>query len=501
MIDAEAMRGALVLLTSSPQAWLVIIPGMIIGLFFGAIPGLSISVAMAVFLPLTVYMDFLPALLFLTAIFTGGSFAGAIPSILVNIPGAPTAVATTFDGYPMCRKGQHSEALGIALASSTFGCLLGYLALLLVTRPLAEFVLRLGPTEMLLVALWGITLIAVLRERHYGRAMIAGLVGLLLGTVGMSARGDMRGTFDTFWLLDGLPLVPAILGLFAASELFNLVNTKFIVAGEADRKVRFAPILAGMGMAFRHPFIAIRGGLIGVGVGALPGVGSSVANLISYAETKRRAKDSESFGQGDPRGVVAAESANSSSEGGSLATLLALGIPGGGATAILAGALALHGVTGGPRFINDQMDTVYALILGNFAQALLLVPIGLGFVFLAAMIVSVQVSFLIPLVLAVCTAGAFALTGDLIGPMTLLGFGFLGWVLRRYDYPVAAIAVGLLLGGIADAELLRSYQIVGGDLGYLAGRPLTLLLGTMLVLSLAWPILRSAYARLRTRSG
>lgn len=490
MIDTSAFSAAVDLLGSSLQPWMFLVPGLLVGLFFGAVPGLSISVAMALFLPFTFYMDFLGALVFLTAIFTGGSFAGAIPAILINIPGAPTAVATTFDGYPMCRSGRHSEALGIALGASTLGTLVGYMVLLVLVEPLAYVVLRLGPTEMLLVAVWGLTLIAVLRGRHYLRGLIAGFGGLLLGTIGMSSRGDMRGTFDSFYLLDGIPVVPAILGLFAASELLALADKDYIVADATKRRVRLAPILQGLRASVAHPAILLRGSLIGVFVGALPGVGSSIANLISYAETKRRAPDGHLFGTGDPRGVIAAESANSSSEGGAMATLMALGIPGGGATAIMFSAFALHGITGGPRFINDQMHLVYAVVLANFVQALLLLVVGVGFIFLASAIVQVRIRLLIPTVLAVCTAGAYSLTGNMIGPVTLLAFGLLGIVLRRYDYPVAGVAVGLLLGSIADAELLRSYQIIGGDLSYLLTRPMTLGLGALIVVSLVWPMVK-----------
>jgi putative tricarboxylic transport membrane protein len=499
VLDYSALSAALALLGSDWQPWLVIFPGMLIGLFFGAIPGLSISIAMAVFLPFTIYMDFLSALMFLTAIFTGGGFAGAIPAILINIPGAPTAVATAFDGYPMCQKGQHSEALGLALASSTLGCLFGYLVLMFLVRPLAEVVLMLGPTEMFLVALWGVTLIAALRERHFGRAIIAGLFGMILGTVGISAAGDLRGTFGSYWLMEGIPVVPAILGLFAASELFNLVRADFIVQDEAARTVRLSRIMTGFRLALRYPLILLRGSSIAVVVGALPGVGASVANLISYSEAKRRADDPEAFGTGDPRGIVAAESANSASEAGALATLLALGLPGGGATAVMAGALALHGVTGGPRFINERMDVVYALIIGNFIQAILLIAMGFGFVFLAAFIVRVRVTYLIPMVLAVCTAGSFSLAGNMIGPLTLVSFGVLGWVLRRYDYPVAAVAVGLLLGSLADAELLRSFQIIGGDYSYLLGRPISMLLLAALVGSFLVPAIRKRRAILKQR--
>lgn len=490
MIDLVALTSALDLLLGSWQPWLVVIPGLLIGLIFGSIPGLSIPVAMAVFLPITVYMEFLPAVLFLTAIFTGGGFGSGIPSILMNIPGTASAVGTAFDGYPMSQQGKHSLALGIALTSSTVGCAVGYVILMLFVNTMAEAVLKLGPTEMFLVAAWGLTLIAALGSNDFSKGLIAGLMGVLISAIGMSGTGEIRGTMGVVYLLDGVPAVPALIGLFAASELFRLIGQRYIVADKEKRQISFRQILAGVRMTFQYPGVVIRGSLIGVLVGAIPGIGASVANLISYSATKRRSKTPESFGKGEPAGVVAAESANSSSEGGSMATLLALGLPGGAATAVMLSAFEMHNITGGSRFMAENMDIVYSIILGNFAQLVLLFFIGLGFVFVASSVVRVPLNYLIPTVFVLAILGAFSLTGNMVGPVTVFVFALLGWLMRRYEYPVAAMVIGLLLGKMAEAELIRSYQISGGEISFLLQRPIALVLLALLLMSIFLPVIK-----------
>ncbi|MFN3844317.1 MAG: tripartite tricarboxylate transporter permease [Paracoccaceae bacterium] len=502
MIDTDALMAAGTLLISSPISWIVVPPGILIGLIFGAVPGLSISIAMAVFLPITLYMDFLPAILFLTAIFTGGGYGAAIPAILMNIPGTSGAVATTFDGYPMAQQGRHGEALGIGLAASVIGTFIGYAFLMLVVGTLAGWILRLGPTEMLVVAIWGLLLIAVLNDSTLAKGIAAGCLGLLVSTIGYSNTGMMRGTFGSMYLLDGIPAIPALIGLFAASELFNLAGRDYIVADANLRRVSIGRILAGVGLAFRRWKAVIWGSLTGTVVGMIPGVGASVANLASYAMAKRRAPDPSSFGKGDPDGVIASESANSSSEGGGMVTLLALGIPGGAGTAILLGAFAMHNVTGGPRFIAENTDVVYAIILGNMAQTIFLLIIGIPFVFVAGAIVKTPIRYLIPLVIAVSMMGSFAITGNMLGPMTVAGAGAVGWFMRRYGYPVTAAVVGLLVGSLAEGELVRSWQISGGDISFILGRPITLALIAVLLLSVVPGLIRRARAgRDSTTSG
>ena len=472
------------MLFSSASPWLIVIPGILIGLVFGAIPGLQISMAMAVFLPMTLYMDFMQAMLFLTAIFTGGSFGGSIPAILMNIPGTSSAIATAFDGYPMSQKGEHNVALGLALGASCTGVIVGYSILFLLINPISELVLKVGPAEMTIVILWGITLIGSLSSGSLLKGVISGLIGLLIGTIGYSEAGVTRGTFGSPYLLDGVSVIPAMIGMFAASELFRQANREYLVDDSAARKVSVRLILSGFRKALANPGIVLRGSLIGVFVGAVPGVGSSVANLLSYVVTKRNAMNPDSFGKGNPAGVIASESANSTSEAGSMATLLALGIPGGGATAVILAAFAMHNITGGPQFIREQTDVVYAIIIANFGQAILLIGLGLILIPLLANVIKVPMTYLVPSVLAMAVFGAFGLTGDLSGPLTVLVFSVLGWVFKRYGYSVPAAVIGVLLGGMAEDSVIYSYQISGGQWSYLLERPMALTILALLVVSL-----------------
>ncbi len=241
------------MLGGSAAPWLAIVPGLLIGLIAGAIPGISGSMAMAVLMPLTLYMDFLTAVMLLTAVFTGAGYGGAIPAILMKIPGTPSAVATTFDGFPMTEQGRHNEALGIGLLSSCLGVMSSYVILLVLVAPLAWMVLKLGPLELLLIAFWGLTLIAALSGKSMARGLIAGIVGVLFGTVGMTDSGYIRGTFDIPLLLDGVPVVPALMGLFVASQLFQTVGNEYIISEAENRTISFARILDGIRETFRYP--------------------------------------------------------------------------------------------------------------------------------------------------------------------------------------------------------------------------------------------------------
>ncbi len=483
MLDTFAFSQAMDMLFSGFGPWLYVIPGLLIGLVFGAVPGLQISMAMAVFLPVTFAMDFLQAMLFLTAIFTGGAYGGGVTAILMNIPGSSSSVATAFDGYPMARQGKHNEALGLGLGASVVGAFIGYILLLFLIEPLAGLVLKLGPLEMVMVVLWGLTLIATLNDSTVAKGLMAGALGLILSQVGMSTTGVLRTRIGNPYLIDGIAVVPAMIGIFAASELLRLRGNTYLVEAEGARNISFRRILSGMFETFRYPGVLLRGSLIGAVIGAIPGVGSSVANLVAYGEVRRSSKNRDKFGTGVPEGVVAAESANSSSEGGSMTALLALGIPGGAATAVLLAAFSFHNLVGGPAFIRDERDVIYAIIVGNLGQVVLLAVIGLLTLRLLGMVVKVPLTYLVPSVLALCAWGGFGITGTIAGPVTVVCFAGLGWLMRRHDYPVAATVIGLLLGRMTEGELVRTMQISGGNpLAYMVERPIAILFLVLLVL-------------------
>lgn len=492
MIDTFAFSQALDLLFSSWNPWLFVIPGLVIGLIFGAVPGLQISMAMAVFLPITWMMDFLQAMLFLTAIFTGGAYGGGVTAILMNIPGSSSSVATAFDGYPMARQGKHNEALGIGLGASVIGTFIGYALLFILIQPLASMVLKLGPLEMVMIVLWGLALIATLNDSTVAKGLLAGVLGLLLSQIGMSSTGVMRTTVGNPYLIDGISVVPAMIGLFAASELLRLRAGSYLVEDKSARNISIKKIIRGFSEVFKYPKTIIKGSFIGALIGAVPGVGSSVANLVAYGEIRRSSKNQEEFGKGSVEGLIAAESSNSSSEGGSMTALLALGIPGGAATAVLLAAFSFHNLVGGPAFIRDQRDLVYAIIIGNFGQVVLLAIIALMILPLLGMVVRIPLRYLVPSVLALCAWGGFGITGTIAGPVTVMAFAGLGWLMRRHAYPVAATVIGLLLGKMAEGEMVRTLQISGGNpLTYLAERPIAILLLILFLLSaIVLPILR-----------
>ena len=396
----------------------------------------------------------------------------------------------------MTRKGLHNEALGASLGASCIGAFIGYTILMLLIKPLTGIVLKLGPTEMFVIILWGLTLIATLSGGYMVRSLLIGVAGLLVGTIGMSTTGVIRGTFGSPYLLYGVAIIPAMIGMFAASELFSLPKVK--PAAQKDlQAISLGGVMRGVRVSLTMPGTIIRGGVMGTVIGAVPGIGSSVANLVSYGSARRRSKDPDSFGKGNPQGVVASEAANSSSEGGGMVSLFALGLPGGAGTAVLLAAFSVHNVTGGPRFMAEQADVIYAIILANIGQAILLLFVGLGLLPLLASIVRVPRSILGPSVLVMATFGCFGITGDIVGPATLLVFSAIGWVLRKHHYSVAAAVIGMLLGGMAESELLRSFQISGGNFSYLWGRPITLALVVLLIASLLAPLFLSRLKTLR----
>ncbi len=489
MFDFGAFSDALGIMATSAGSWGWIVPGLIVGLVFSAIPGVSITMAMAIVLPMSLYMDFFSAVVFLTSVYTGAGFGGSVPAILMNIPGSPASYATTFDGYAMSLKGQHNEALGYALFASTICGIFGYLLLLLVVEPLADIVLGIGPVEMFAVAIWGMLLLGSLGSKYITRGLLAAALGILIGTVGMNTAGFIRGTMGIPNLLDGVSPVPAMIGLLAAGQLLTLASKDYIIDAESSREVSLKRILAGCWGTMRYPGVLFRGSIIGIIIGAVPGVGSSIGNLIAYAETKRTSKDSNTFGKGNPKGVIAAESAVASAEGGSMATMLALGIPGGGATAILLAAFMMHNIVPGPSFIQSQKPMVYAIILNNIVQAIALLGVGIGFIYVAANIVRVRTRYILPVILVVATLGTYAVDGQVAGPITLFIFAMLGFALVRYEYPVAAVVVGILLGRMLETEFLRSYQLSGGDPLYLFQRPAALAIVGIMLASLgmtAW---------------
>ncbi len=497
----HALQSAIEILGSSSACWIWIIPGLAIGLVGSSLPGVSISMTMAVVLPLTLQMELMPSLVFLTSVYTGGVFGGSVPAILMNIPGSPAAYATTFDGYPMTLRGEHNEALGYALFSSTLCCIVGYVLLLLVVQPMAHAIIKIGPLEMLVVALWGLALLGSLGSQYVTRGFMAAAFGILISTIGMNTAGYSRGTMGIPQLLAGVSPVAAMIGLLAAGQLLNLATKDYLIDVGKAREVSLRRILTGCRNTLRYPGVLARGTVIGIILGMIPGTGSAVTNLISYAETKRASKDGASFGTGNPKGVIAAEAAVASGESGSMATMLALGIPGHGAVAVLMAAFTMHNVVPGPSLVRNQMDLIYAIILSNLIQASLLLFVGILFIYAASNVVKVRSRYVLPVIFAFSVMGIYSIDGTTSGPITLFIFTLIGVLMIRYKYPVSATVVGILLGRMLETQSILTHQISGGSFGYLLERPAAMVLICVMTLSLASTALSKRRSLRREREG
>jgi len=442
---------------------LAIFSGMLLGLIIGVIPGMTAALGLAVILPFTFQLEAVTALILMTSIYTGSLTGGGILAILINTPGTPGAVATTFDGYPMTKAGRHNEALGLQIAASVIGGLASYLALLFFIQPMTWLALQFGPSEMLALTVFVLLVVGVIEGKHLSRSLFAGLLGMLLSTIGTSLEtGTTRGTFGFTELEDGLPLILCIIGMFAIPEMIQIVTRPTISGQALDRAHDFGRLADGAIMAFRAVGTWLKGALIGIFVGLLPAAGATLASLLSYSTAKRSAGPDQRFGEGEPNGVIAAESANNASEGGAMAILLALGIPGSASTAVILGAFLLHGLVPGGGLMRDNGALVYGLILGNIVQMLVLGGFALLIAFYVVRIVIVPSKLLVPFLMLLLTLGAYSYRDLMFDVVVIYIFGIIGWFFRRYHFTLLSLMIGLFLGRQMDEEIIR-FVILFGD--------------------------------------
>lgn len=503
MSELSSLWAGISLLADWPVILMMVI-GLLFGIITGAIPGFSTPLAISVMLPVTFGMDSLQAIVFLTCIYAGGNFGSSISAILINIPGSPQAIVTGLDGYPMTQQGRGSEALGVAVAASAIGNLIGAIFLILILPLLVKFALSFGPPELFLVGVIGLTIIASL-HKSFLKAAVAGLFGVLLGTIGMSSTGGMRGTWGFYELLDGIPLIPALIGLIGFSELFMMLQRTYVASSSgtnlgADTRGNLSQLLKGFRHTLRHPFTILRASSIGVLIGGLPGAGATVASVVSYNEGRRYSKNSANFGKGEPEGIINSEAANNASEGGALALLLSLGIPGGLATAVLIGGFMLQGLVPGPRLFMDNPALMYGVMSSQVFASFMLLFFGLLVSYYAAKIIRVPTMVLIPLIALFSIVGTYAVKLLMFDIYIMLVFAVIGIVLRKFDYPLIAVILGLILGPILDNQLLRTFQGAGGlSFSIFLDRPMSLLLLGVLALSLLPLVIRLSRGFLHNR--
>ena len=464
--------------------------GGIAGIVVGCLPGLTATMALALLVPFTFTMPAVTGLIMLGGLYVGAMFGDAIPATLINTPGTPSAIATTFDGYPLAKKGMAQQALITNAVSSLFGGIFGTIALLTLSPPLAEMGLKFGPPEYFWMAIFGLTIIGALASESILKGLTAGALGLLLSTVGISPiAGDVRFTFGAPSLQAGVDLTVALIGLFCIPQVLEMVEEgakKYRVIQYQSQKGLFLQVVNYL---IRKPFLMIRSALIGLIVGIMPGVGGNVAALLSYNEAVRWSKNKAEFGKGTIDGV---ETANCSVVQGSIIPMLTLGIPGSPAAAVILGALLLHGMRPGPELFTKYGGTTYTFILSFFvAVVVMFILTVLGSRFFAKMI-SVPLKHLLPLIAFLSIIGSYAIRNSLLDVAMMLLLGILAYFMQKLGLQSGPLVLGLIMGPFAEQGLVQSLlmgQAAGSVLKVMFGRPISLVLIGLSALSIAWPLI------------
>ncbi|HEX2021054.1 MAG TPA: tripartite tricarboxylate transporter permease [Aurantimonas sp.] len=477
--------------------------GVVAGIIIGAMPGLSATMAVAVLVPFTFTMDPASGLIVLGAIYTGAIYGGSYSAILVNTPGTPSAIATTFDGFPMAKRGDGALAVSLATLASVTGGLVGALLLMFLAPPLAQVALAFGPPEYFWLAVFGLTLISALSVGNLLKGMIGACLGLLLSMVGIAVIGaDVRFTMGSQVLLGGINIVAGLIGLYCIPVLIDLVATR-------DPHLRVASDSSGFrlkeafAIVMTEKFNLIRSSLIGTIVGILPGAGGSVASLVSYSEARRSSKHADRYGTGEPGGIIATEAANNATVGGGFIPTLVLGIPGTPPDAVILGALLVQGIRIGPTLFTTQGSIVYTFIFGLIIGTLIMLPVGLLIGRYAyKSIVAIPKGALVPTIAFMTVVGSFAIHNNLNDVAVMLGLGVIGWLLNRTGYSPSPIVLGLVLGQIAEQGFVQSYLIgnaQGNVLGMFFGRPISMAIVAFAALTLFYPMIAGLIGARRAR--
>ncbi len=440
-----------------PSRLIFVALGVVLGLMIGVIPGIGGLVGLALLLPFTFSMDPYTALAFLVGVQSVTTTSDTIPAVLFGVPGTTGSAATVLDGYPMAKRGEAGRAFGAAFTASVCGGLFGAVVLAISIPILRPFILAIGTPELLAICLLGLTLIVSLSHGALFKGLVAAALGLLLATIGdESQTGQLRWTFGSFYLWDGLSLVPVALGLFAVPEMIDLGAAKRSIARDGKKMSPWDQV-EGMRDVFKNWWLVLRCSSIGTFLGSIPGLGANVIDWISYGYAARALPGArETFGKGDVRGVIASEAANNAKEGGALVPTLAFGVPGSASMAILLGAFLIHGIAPGPNMLDRDLDITFTLIWTVAIANILGAGICFGLAGQFAKIAAVRAGLLVPLVFGIMVIGAYQGAKDYSDLIVLAAFGALGWIMKRLSWPRAPLILAFVLGGLVESYLFIS---------------------------------------------
>ena len=487
-----------------PSMFFMVCIAIVLGTIFGALPGVSATMAVALGLTFTYTMEPVPAIVFLTAIYCSSITGGSITAILFKIPGVPSSAPTTFDGYPMAQRGEAGKALGVALFCSAVGGLFSALAMFLLSGPLTQAALQFGPADLFSVTFLGLSILTCLDGDHILTTIISGLIGLLLACVGQDKMyAVQRLTFGSKQLLAGIEMIPVLIGLFAVTEVLKQTNKKdFLNAEDGIGGGRVNTDMPSLKEIWSLKWTMLRCSVVGTVVGILPGAGATIASFMCYTMEAKMSKNGPKFGTGIIDGVAASETSNNAATGGAMVPLLALGIPGGNAAAVMMSALTLKGVQMGPLLLVNQPEYLSATFASMIVSNILMVIVAIGIAKVFAQILSVPYSYLGPIIVMLALIGAYANQMSIADVQIMVLAGVLGVIIKACHFNSAAIVLGLVLGSMCESNFSRAYLMSKANVGAMFSpiqNPIAFVLIivciVMLVTPVVMPLIKKAKAK------
>lgn len=490
-------------LALEPTNLLFIFIGLAVGVFFGSLPGITATMGVAVMIPFSYYLEPSSALLLMSGVFCGAIFGGSISAVLLGIPGTPASLPTAWEGYPLARRGEAGKALHLVTAASTFGGIASSLALMFLAPLLAKVALMFGAPETMLLALFGMTVVCSLSSGNMVKGILMGFFSMLLGCIGQDpVNGYARFTFGYFQLIQGLQLVPVLIGVFSLPEVFGLVEE---IVHERKHKIERETIKVGrMRMSIKefasHIVTMVKSAIIGIIIGIIPAASADIASFLCYNESKRSSKHPENYGNGEVDGLIAAEAGNNAVTGASLVPLLTLSIPGSAPAALYLGVLYINGLRPGPTLFQNNPGIVYSLLSGFLIVNILMYFVGLAYCKIAGNVVRVRREVLVPVIITLTVVGSYACNRSWFDVGVMFVVGFLGYLLLKVGFPLSPIALGLILGPIFEKAFTQSGIILKGDWSLLFTRPICVFFMVIIVISLFGPSIMAVIRKSRAKA-
>lgn len=486
------------------QCLIALVAGTAGGLLIGALPGLSATMGMSLLIPITYGMDTAPAMIMIAAVYVSAVYGGSFSAILIHTPGTPASAATAIDGYELTKQGKGLQAVGVSSIASVIGGVISAIALLFLAPQLVKISLMFSSPEYFLIALFGLTIVGSLSGGNMLKGLAAAALGLLLGMVGMNIFPYARYSFGNLNLASGIQLVPAMIGLFSITQV--LVQAEKLPAAlralkrgekdeELDQQIENAKNMKGSFFPPRKEFktllpVILRASVLGIFVGILPGAGGDIGSWVGYNDAKTHSKNKELFGKGSLEGVAGSEAGNNAVCGGALIPALTLGIPGSGAAAVLLGALTVQGFAPGHDLFNKYASITYAILIGFLVANILMGVFGFLIAKRAVKLAAMPLGILLPVIMLLSVIGSFAIRNNIFDVYVMMFFGVVGYLMRKVDMPAAPVVLALILGPMAERNLINSMQMAKVSLiSYYMSRPLCWLFMILILASLFSPVM------------